>query len=282
VRLLAVMLAGCSSAAPPPVEDGVPFQYFLVAGKSGDLQPGFGVARASLENGVLRTRSGRLVPVENLLEARPVRSLAVDRLGTAWVVDPNAGVWARPDDSEPPTARRSLFDRVALEEKPAPPGWRAVREGWMRQSELRVPTLAPRPTEATPGERWIDVDTVAETLSVYDGDQPRLITLISTGSGRPGTRFSTPRGSFRIDYKVPSATMDNVDEGGNPPYSFEEVPWVQYFHKEVALHGVYWHQRFGHAVSHGCVNLTPADAQRVYALTRASTPAYAGTLVRVR
>jgi lipoprotein-anchoring transpeptidase ErfK/SrfK len=76
--------------------------------------------------------------------------------------------------------------------------------------------------------------------------------------------------------------MDNVDEGGDPAYSFEEVPWVQYFHKEVALHGAYWHSRFGHAVSHGCVNLAPADAQRVYAMTRASTPAYAGTVVRVR
>jgi lipoprotein-anchoring transpeptidase ErfK/SrfK len=137
-----------------------------------------------------------------------------------------------------------------------------------------------------PGERWIDVDTQTQTLAVYDGDQARFVTLVSTGSGRPGTRFVTPKGLYRINYKVPTATMDNVDEPRTrdrvAPYSFEEVPWVQYFHKELALHGAYWHQRFGHAVSHGCVNLTPADAQRVYGLTRASTPAYAGTMVRVR
>ena len=166
---------------------------------------------------------------------------------------------AHPDDSERPIVERALFDRVALDDQPAPPGWRSVKDGFMRAAELRAPTPAARPLEAAPGERWIDVDTQSQTLAVYDGDVPRFITLISTGQGRPGTRFSTPRGTFRINYKIPTATMDNVDEkDGVPPYSFEEVPWVQYFHKEVALHGAYWHQRFGHPVSHGCVNLSPA------------------------
>jgi hypothetical protein len=278
-----LLLISCSADSTAPREDGLPFHYYLVSTASGDLQRGFGVAQAELQSGQLRTRSGRVLPLDSVEEAKPVHALASDRLGVAWVIERQAGVWARPDDSERPVAQRALFERVTLDDKPAPPGWRAVKDGFMRAAELRAPTLAARPLEAAPGERWIDVDTQTETLAVYDGDSPRLVTLISTGQGRPGTRFSTPRGLYRINYKIPTATMDNVDEkDGVPPYSFEEVPWVQYFHKEVALHGAYWHQRFGHPVSHGCVNLSPADAQRVYALTRASTPAYAGTIVRVR
>jgi hypothetical protein len=33
---------------------------------------------------------------------------------------------------------------------------------------------------------------------------------------------------------------------------------------EIALHGAYWHDRFGYKHSHGCVNLPPLDAEWVY------------------
>jgi lipoprotein-anchoring transpeptidase ErfK/SrfK len=278
-------VAGCSSD-PGRSDEGLPYHYYLVTRPSGELQRGFGVAQLELQGNRVRTRFGHVVSLDDLEEAKPARALGVERLGVAWVVERGAGVWAQADDSQPPIARKAPLERVVLDSRPAPFGWRAVREGFMRDSELRVPTLATRPTEVQPGERWIDVDTRSQSLAVYDGDLPRFITLISTGSGRPGTRFATPRGVHRINYKVPAATMDNLDEppsvSGIPHYFFEEVPWVQYFFKEVAIHGAYWHQRFGHAVSHGCVNLAPADAQRVFAMTRASTPAYGGTVVRVR
>jgi lipoprotein-anchoring transpeptidase ErfK/SrfK len=275
---------GCGGAPSTP-DPALPFRYFLVTEPVGPLQRGFGVAMEQLLGGAIRTRAGHVVPLASLDEARPPRGLAVTRLGLAWVVESHAGVWARPDDRERPLSTRAALSTVVVRDRPAPPGWRAVEGGYMRASELRVPVAAVRPTEVAPGERWIDVDTQNETLAVYDGDALRLVTLVATGQGRPGTRFATPRGLYHVQYKLPTATMDNVDEdraADVAPYSFEEVPWVQYFHKEVALHGTYWHQRFGQAVSHGCVNLTPADAQQVYALTRASTSAYAGTVVRVR
>jgi hypothetical protein len=196
--LTSALLIACS-ADPTPREDGVPFRYFLVSNAIGDLQKGFGVAEAELQRDRIRTRSGRVVPLENLEEAKPVRSLAVDKLGSAWVVDSKAYVWSHPDDSEHPIFQHSLFDRVLLEGH-APAGWIATREGYMRASELRIPTHAERPLEVAPGERWIDVDTSAEILTVYDGDQPRFVTVISTGSGRPGTRVSAGGGGFRVEY----------------------------------------------------------------------------------
>jgi lipoprotein-anchoring transpeptidase ErfK/SrfK len=33
---------------------------------------------------------------------------------------------------------------------------------------------------------------------------------------------------------------------------------------EIALHGAYWHDRFGYKHSHGCVNMPPLDAEWVY------------------
>jgi lipoprotein-anchoring transpeptidase ErfK/SrfK len=279
--LLVIFIGAACGRDAPPRGDGLPYHYYLLSAASGDLRPGFGVAELDPVGGGIRTHSGRVVPLDHLEPAHAARALGSDRADLGWVVERSAGVWAHPDDGERPIFTRALFDRVRLASAEAPPGWISVESGFMRASELRVPTAPPaRPVEAAPGERWIDVDTASQTLSVFDGDRARFVTLISTGQGRPGTRFATPRGVFRIDYKLPTATMDRLDE--DPIYSFEEVPWVQYFHKEVALHGAYWHQRFGHAVSHGCVNLSPPDAERVFALTRASTPAYAGTIVRVR
>jgi hypothetical protein len=273
------LLLLCACSADHVDDAALPYQYFVVTRASGDLQRGFGVAQLGIVDGKLRTRSGRVVAFDDVEEARPLPALGSDRFAVAWAAE-RAGVWEKPDDSRPPLYSREALQRVTLEDRSAPRGWRAVHDGYMRESELRAPTVAARPRDVAPGERWIDVDTQAQTLTVYDGDRPRFVTLVSTGTLH--TRFATPRGTFRINYKVPSATMDNLDEAGELHYSFEEVPWVQYFHKEVALHGTYWHQRLGHAVSHGCVNLAPADAKKVYALTRASTPAYGGTIVRVR
>ena len=42
------------------------------------------------------------------------------------------------------------------------------------------------------------------------------------------------------------------------------VPHVQYFYGDFAIHGAYWHDNFGTPVSHGCVNVTPADAEWLY------------------
>ena len=44
-------------------------------------------------------------------------------------------------------------------------------------------------------------------------------------------------------------------------YYLSEVPYTQFFHMPFALHGEYWHDRFGEPKSGGCVNLSVADAK---------------------
>src|SRR5262249_15766979 len=146
--------------------------YFLVAHGTKDLQRGFGVAQLELQGENVRTRFGHVVALSDLEEAHPANALGVEHLGVAWVAERGAGVWTQPDDSQPPPLRKQALEHVVLDERPAPAGWRSTRDGFMRESELRVPTLASRPNEVQPGERWIDVDTRQQILGVYDGDQP--------------------------------------------------------------------------------------------------------------
>ncbi len=276
----ALLLVACGSdPAPPPTVAGLPYRYYL------EKSTGFGVAITDERGELARTRRGRSIPLAKLEPAVPARGLGSQisdgRLSFGWVIDRQAPVYARPDDRDRPLFLRNLFDRIELTGD-APAGWRHTRDGYLKSASLRIPTLAVRPPEVAAGERFVDIDTATQTLVVYEGDTPVFATLVSTGHAEAGRRYATPRGLHRISYKMPSATMDNLEDTENPPYSFEEVPWVQYFHKEVALHAAYWHQRFGHPISHGCVNLSPPDAQRLFTLTRAASPSVPGTLVRVR
>ena len=48
-------------------------------------------------------------------------------------------------------------------------------------------------------------------------------------------------------------------------YDLPGVPWNLYFTQQGAvIHGTYWHNSFGEAYSHGCVNVRPNEAERLY------------------
>jgi len=61
---------------------------------------------------------------------------------------------------------------------------------------------------------------------------------------------------------------------GRPEGSFElrDVPYVEYFSSGYALHAAYWHDVFGQARSHGCINLAPVDAHRLFGWTDPLVP----------
>lgn len=119
-------------------------------------------------------------------------------------------------------------------------------------------------------EVWFHVDLSEQTLVAYRGRTPFFGTLVSTGL--PG--HETIRGRFRIERKFVGSTMDNLGpEAGANDYRIEDVPWTQYFRDDIALHAAFWHDRFGVARSHGCVNLSPIDAHMLFGLTRPTLPA---------
>ncbi|GMQ78837.1 MAG: hypothetical protein BMS9Abin02_1377 [Anaerolineae bacterium] len=110
-----------------------------------------------------------------------------------------------------------------------------------------------RPPGLSPNERWIDVDLTNQKLVAYEGHLPVFESLVS--SGLP--RYPTVTGQFRIWLRFKAQTMNGRRLGYD--YYLENVPYVQYFYQDYALHGTYWHNNFGKPMSHGCVNLpTPA------------------------
>jgi L,D-transpeptidase catalytic domain len=148
---------------------------------------------------------------------------------------------------------------------------------WVREDQVAVFDTPPPPTAFDwKKTRWIDVSITYQSLVLYDGERPVYATLVSTGvdgAGDPKTTRSTIQGEFRIDYKHVTTTMDadDSDETGSH-FELRDVPWVQYFEGGYALHAAYWHDDFGRPRSHGCVNLSPIDARRVFFWTDPPLP----------
>jgi hypothetical protein len=137
----------------------------------------------------------------------------------------------------------------------------------------RIDPAKRMPAWGKAGERWLDVNITKQTLVAYQGEQPVFATLVSTGEAGLDDHeatTATKRGIFRIHTKHVSATMSS-DEVGEE-FELRDVPYVQYFEEGYALHGAYWHDRFGTPKSHGCINLSPEDARRLFFFTEPALP----------
>ena len=120
-------------------------------------------------------------------------------------------------------------------------------------------------SEATPSEKWIEVDLSEQRLRAWEGQSLFLEKLVSTGL--PG--LPTPKGEYRIWIKLRFTKM----EGGQGKYYYylPNVPYVMFFEgsgvpawRGYGLHGTYWHNDFGTQRSHGCVNLPTSIAERLF------------------
>jgi lipoprotein-anchoring transpeptidase ErfK/SrfK len=262
-----------------------------------------------------RTRHGKWIPMRELspYAASPFRGAPLKEgapLDVAWVVSDVASVYAAPVASGRPAGKRARFDRVTWHEERAPAhgGGAMVRvsadgatpEQWMRARDLAHPTLAAPPDAvggATATDRWLDIDLGAQTLVAYEGARPVFATLVSTGRGAGGDAAATPEGIHRIGAKLSTADMDDLEPDEDDPTAedtgtIEDVPYVQYFDRGIALVGTFWHRDLGRRHGLRSVSLAPADAAWLFAFTAPHVPfgwrsAYPtdlerGTLVRVR
>lgn len=141
------------------------------------------------------------------------------------------------------------------------------------RSAGRVDPAKKMPAWGKNGEKWIDVNITKQVLVAYEGTKAVFATLVSSGEAGlddPETTKSTKRGIFRIHTKYISITMDSDVVGEE--YELRDVPYVQYFEGGYALHGAYWHDGFGQPKSHGCINLAPDDARRLFWWTEPQVP----------
>jgi hypothetical protein len=129
---------------------------------------------------------------------------------------------------------------------------------WIPSSseELAVMSAVDMAPMIESGERWVHVDLSEQLLVAYSGGTAVRAFVIS--SGLPNT--PTVTGEFRVRAKVRAQLMEGGSAAENNYYYLPNVEWVQYFYKDYGLHGTYWHNDFGRPKSHGCINMTNADA----------------------
>jgi hypothetical protein len=146
------------------------------------------------------------------------------------------------------------------------PFWTKIRVG-IAPSPTAVVSWTPRldPGEMSGEGRWVDVDLGDQLLTAYEGTNPVMTFLVSSGT----SAHPTVMGQFRIWIKLESTRMRG------PGYDLEDVPYTMYFYEGYGLHGAYWHNNFGTPMSHGCVNLSPSDAEWLFHF------ASVGTLVNI-
>ncbi len=137
--------------------------------------------------------------------------------------------------------------------------WDLVGPGeWIESRQIARVDPNPVPPAGVVGDRWISVNLFEQTVSVYEHNHLAFATMASTGVDR----FWTRPGLFNIKQKLESTTMANSVK--DDFYYLEDVPWTMYFDEGRALHGAYWHNKFGYPQSHGCVNLSPGDSHWLY------------------
>lgn len=122
-------------------------------------------------------------------------------------------------------------------------------------------------------EQYILVDLSEQKLTAYSNGVPINSFLVSTGL--PG--YSTPEGSTTVTAKIP--VMDYVWSYGDNDhrnYNIPNVKWNLRFRDHHYIHSAYWHNNFGHRMSHGCVNTSVSDAEWIY------TWANVGTMVTIQ
>jgi lipoprotein-anchoring transpeptidase ErfK/SrfK len=310
-----------------PLTDGLPYRYYFVGPEGAEaygtlqyageesperqLEKGWSVPvveqRPKDGNNWGRTRSGLWVEMASLSAARSFAfqgEALTHGLDAAWVVADRISVYSEPAAQKKTSEVRVRFQSLRiLEEKPTKEGMFLQVRGpgdaknyWVRAKDVARQSPAEPPAEVTgsaQGERWVDIELASQTLVAYEGTKPVFSTIVSTGRGAQGTDSATPRGVHRIWVKLFTSPMDNLEkEDADRYYSIEDVPWVQFFDKGVALHAAFWHRDFGRVRSHGCVNLAPIDAHWLFQWTGPHmpsgweavlpTPLDAGTWVRIR
>ena len=130
----------------------------------------------------------------------------------------------------------------------------------------RRPTVFDNVLSAEDSQKRIEVDLTNQRLYAYEGNQKVYDFLISSGLYN-----STPTGTFKIWIKIKSQKMSGGSVEQGTYYYLPNVPYILFFYNDqvakyigYGIHGAYWHNNFGHPMSHGCINVHPDDVEKLY------------------
>ncbi len=118
----------------------------------------------------------------------------------------------------------------------------------------------------TTSAKTIYVDLANQKLYAYEGDHLVYDFFVSTGKWG-----KTPTGTFQIANKFRFVKMSGGSHALHTYYYLPNVPFTMFFgnnqipaSKGFSIHGTYWHNNFGHPMSHGCINMKTSEAELIY------------------
>lgn len=117
------------------------------------------------------------------------------------------------------------------------------------------------------GNTYVEIDMSSQYLWFYkDGE---IIAQGDVVTGNASRNWSTPVGTYRLNYKQKDATL----KGEN--YSSEVTYWMP-FNNNIGIHDADWRSEFGGKIyltngSHGCVNAPEYLAKQIYENIEAGT-----------
>lgn len=118
--------------------------------------------------------------------------------------------------------------------------------------------------------KWIEVDLTNKRMYAYEKTTQVKTFLVSAGA--PKTPTVTGKYSIYSKYAQKDMRGRNVD---GSKYFQPNVPWVNFFYRDYAIHGNYWRPTsyFGNInSSHGCVSTVPSEAAWIYDWAPIGTP----------
>lgn len=118
------------------------------------------------------------------------------------------------------------------------------------------------------GKTYVEVSLTDQYLWLYKDGHCILESYFV--SGNPTRGHATPKGIYGLTYKTRDATLSG--EG----YDSKVKYWMP-FNRNVGLHDAPWRKTFGGQIyknngSHGCINLPPANAAKIYENVDKNTP----------
>lgn len=120
-------------------------------------------------------------------------------------------------------------------------------------------------------EQWVEIDLGTQKATAFEGMTP--IRKMDISSGKEDS--PTVTGLFRIWAKTATQDMslsDRTPDGHDMDF-VSNVPWVQYFYRDFAIHGAYWTLTPGAPSSTGNILLSETDAEWLYNWTTPNSSA---------
>jgi hypothetical protein len=115
-------------------------------------------------------------------------------------------------------------------------------------------------------QKQIYVDLTTQHLYAFEDNKMVYDFPVSTGKWG-----ATPTGSFTIWVKLRYTRMSGGNREIGTYYNLPNVPYTMFFYNNdvpktrgFGVHGAYWHDNFGHPMSHGCINMKTEDVEKLY------------------